>query len=352
MADDLLECSDDNSISEDEDALNLHTLNLNLVESFYMDAHVLVAQPASMEKVQILLGKYERPVSVIAFFDTGAAASIMNLSILPSSHWNPAIVPLELQMEKSFVITLLSKPLLIRLFPGHALKHQVYDETEEGRKVCTYYKLDSFPVILVIDPVTGQKMRLWRGMIQPESLLEDLLPFMDGSPNDHHFSLSHKRPRESSQTTPHKIQVAVDETNEDDEEMLLALAASMESMKDTSGVILKDKDVSNTDKEEETCSTKKPTYPPLPGEPKGDKNLLCRVGVRLPDGRRLQRNFFRTDPIQLLWSFCYSQLEEAKTRPFRLTQAIPQASQFLDYDSKLTFEESGLANSMISVTWQ
>uniref|UniRef100_A0A5B7B8F9 UBX domain-containing protein n=1 Tax=Davidia involucrata TaxID=16924 RepID=A0A5B7B8F9_DAVIN len=231
---------------------------------------------------------------------------------------------------------------------------QVYDDTEEGRKVCTYYKLDSIPVILVIDPVTGQKMRSWRGMIQPESLLEDLLPFMDGSPNDHHFSLSHKRPRESSQATPHKIQeapVAADETNEEDEEMLLALAASMESMKDTSEVNLKDKDVSNTD-EEETCSTKKPTYPPLPEESKGDRNLLCRVGVRLPDGRRLQRNFLRTDPIQLLWSFCYSQLEEANTRPFRLTQAIPRASKFLDYDSKLTFEESGLANSMISVTWE
>lgn len=54
--------------------------------------------------------------------------------------------------------------------------------------------------------------------------------------------------------------------------------------------------------------------------------------------------------LQLLWSFCYSQLEEAKTRPFRLTQPIPGASK-LDYDSQSTFEESGLANSMISVTW-
>ncbi|XP_059649824.1 plant UBX domain-containing protein 7 isoform X2 [Cornus florida] len=227
---------------------------------------------------------------------------------------------------------------------------QVYDDTEEGRKVHTYYKLDSIPVILVIDPVTGQKMRLWRGMIQPESLLEDLLPFMDGSPNDHNFSLSHKRPRESSQTSPHKIQVAADAKNEEDEEMLLALAASMEGMKHATGVT--SEDVTNIDEDKEMCSVKKPVYPPLPEEPKGDRNLLCRVGVRLPDGRRLQRNFFRTDPIQLLWSFCYSVLEEAESRPFRLTQAIPGASKFLEYDSKLTFDESGLANSMISVTWE
>ncbi|KAJ9563602.1 hypothetical protein OSB04_008762 [Centaurea solstitialis] len=83
---------------------------------------------------------------------------------------------------------------------------QVCDDTEEGSKIKTYYKLDSVPVTLVIDPVTGQKMRLWRGMVQPENLLEDLLQFMDGSPKDHHFSLSHKRPRENSQAPPPKIQ--------------------------------------------------------------------------------------------------------------------------------------------------
>ncbi|XP_058182901.1 plant UBX domain-containing protein 7 isoform X1 [Rhododendron vialii] len=234
---------------------------------------------------------------------------------------------------------------------------QVYDDTEEGRKVSTYYKLDSFPVILVIDPITGQKMRSWRGMVQAESLLENLLPFLDGSPKDHHVSLSHKRPREGSQTPAHKVPeapVAADATNEEDEELLQALAASMEGTKDAiGGITTIDKDVTDGEKEEEQMPPpKKATYPPLPEEPTGDRNLLCRVGVRLPDGRRLQRSFWRTDPIELLWSFCSTHLEEAEQRPFRLTQAIPGASNVLDYDSKLTFAESGLANSMISVTWE
>lgn len=223
---------------------------------------------------------------------------------------------------------------------------QVNDDTEEGSKVCTYYKLNSSPTVLVVDPVTGQKMRSWKGMIQPETLLEDLLPFMDGSPKDHHASLSRNRTRETAQTSPQKVQA--DGSKEEDEEMLLALAASMEGIKDASGVS-KDMDISNA--EEEMCKTKKPTYPPLPEEPKADRNLLCRVAVRLPDGRRLQRNFLRTDPIQLLWSFCNSQLDEADGRQFRLNQAIPGASKFLDYESNLSFDESGLSNSMISVTW-
>ncbi|TYG79869.1 hypothetical protein ES288_D02G171900v1 [Gossypium darwinii] len=227
--------------------------------------------------------------------------------------------------------------------------HMVYDDTSEGRKVCTYYKLDSIPVVLVIDPITGQKMRSWFGMVQPESLLEDLVQFMDGGPRDYHATLSHKRPRGSSVTPQQKIKVSTDETNED-KEMLRAIAASMENAKESIKTTEDDKVSSTT--EEEPCLTKKPAYPPLPEEPKGDRNLLCRVGVRLPDGRRVQRNFLRTDPIQLLWSFCYSQLGEAESKPFRLTQPIPGASKSLDYDSKLTFEESGLANSMISVAWE
>ncbi|XP_042487352.1 plant UBX domain-containing protein 7-like isoform X2 [Macadamia integrifolia] len=83
---------------------------------------------------------------------------------------------------------------------------QVYDDTTEGRKVCTYYNLDSIPVILVIDPITGQKMRSWNGMVHPDRLLEDLLPFMDGSPKNHHITLPHKRPRDSSQISTQKAQ--------------------------------------------------------------------------------------------------------------------------------------------------
>ncbi|KAI3497964.1 hypothetical protein L2E82_13982 [Cichorium intybus] len=227
---------------------------------------------------------------------------------------------------------------------------QVCDDTEDGSKIKTYYKLDSVPVTLVIDPVTGQKMRLWRGMVQPENLLEDLLQFMDGSPKDHHFSLSHKRPRENSQAPPPKIQampVVENGTSEEDEDMRLAQALSMkESIKEPS------QDLNAIDVKEVTPESEKRTFPLLTEEPKGDRNLVCRVGIRLPDGRRLQRNFLRSDPIQLLWSFCHANLEGSDEKPFRLTHAIPGAVKDLDYDSKSTFDESGIANSMISVTWE
>ncbi|XP_076921243.1 plant UBX domain-containing protein 7-like isoform X2 [Bidens hawaiensis] len=230
---------------------------------------------------------------------------------------------------------------------------QVCDDAEEGRKIKTYYKLETVPVTLVIDPVTGQRMRSWRGMIQPESLLEDLLQFMKGSPNNHNIRLSHKRPREDSQGPPpkiHAVSVVADGTDEEDE-VRVARALSMETtMENSVKEPLKDSDVINN--KEEIKKSEKYNYPSLPEEPKGDRNLICRVGVRLPDGRRLQRNFLRADPIQLLWSFCHENLEGSDEKRFQLTHAIPGAVKDLDFDCESTFDQSGLANSMISVTWE
>ncbi|XP_022734545.1 plant UBX domain-containing protein 7-like [Durio zibethinus] len=256
-------------------------------------------------------GPFEK--SYVSMVEAKAAASVEDKWLL-----------VNLQSTKEFSSHMLNRDTwgneaVSQTISSNFIFWQVYDDSSEGRKVCTYYRLDSIPVVLVIDPITGQKMHSWCGMVQPESLLEDLVQFMDGGPRDYHATLSHKRPRGSSVTPQQKV-------------------------KD-------DKVLSTTDKEE-PCSSEKPTYPPLPEEPKADRNLLCRVGVRLPDGRRVQRNFLRTDPVQLLWSFCYIQLGEAESKPFRLTQPIPGASKSLDYDSKLTFAESGLANSMISVAWE
>nr|GMC54614.1 plant UBX domain-containing protein 7-like [Ipomoea batatas] len=74
------------------------------------------------------------------------------------------------------------------------------------------------------------------------------------------------------------------------------------------------------------------------------------VGIRLPDGRRLQRSFLRSDPVQLLRSFCHLHVG---TKPFQLMQAgVPGAPRVvLEYKTKMSFEESGISNSMIIVTW-
>lgn len=44
----------------------------------------------------------------------------------------------------------------------------------EDRKVCSFYNLDSIPVVFVIDPITVKKKLFLLGMVHPELLLEIL----------------------------------------------------------------------------------------------------------------------------------------------------------------------------------
>ncbi|XP_010519525.1 PREDICTED: plant UBX domain-containing protein 7-like [Tarenaya hassleriana] len=197
-----------------------------------------------------------------------------------------------------------------RIIKANFVFLQVYDDTIEGRSVCSLYQLQTTPVVLLIDPTTGQQMHLWSGKIDPRAFLEDLVPFMDHGPREcSSSSVSRKRPRM-------------------DPMVAKQVTDSLRNM------------------------TLEAVFPPLPEEPQGSSNggFLCRVGVRLPDGRRLVRSFNKSDPIQLLWSFCYSELEGWEGKPLKLRLAIPGASKTLEYGSNLTFEQSGLENSLITVT--
>lgn len=49
-----------------------------------------------------------------------------------------------------------------------------------------------------------------------------------------------------------------------------------------------------------TEDVQEPAYPSLIAEPQGSKEVICRVAIRFPDGRRLQRNFLRSDPVKVL----------------------------------------------------
>ncbi|XP_026663640.2 plant UBX domain-containing protein 7-like [Phoenix dactylifera] len=219
-----------------------------------------------------------------------------------------------------------SNETMVHMIQANFVFWQANHDTDGGKKVCTYYKLISSPAILVIDPITGQKMRSWSGMRTADALLEDLLPFVDGGPKEHHDVLSRKQ-------SVHATELGLRE------------AASTEgtSAGDRIGA---DKDIM------EASMNAKLEYLHLPEEPKGEKGVTCRVAIRLPDGRRLQRNFLRSDPIKLLWSFCSSGLEEGNMRRFRFVQTTSGGSNSLEYESNLTFEEAGFSNSMISMVWK
>ncbi|EOA29529.1 hypothetical protein CARUB_v10014834mg [Capsella rubella] len=125
-------------------------------------------------------------------------------------------------------------------------------------------------------------------------------------------------------------------------------------------MIKRPKRFSSDDDESETTTTTTTSsnavfgFPNLPEEPSNrdcDRSVLCRIRVRLPDGRIIQRSFLKSESVQLLWSFCYSQIDESERKLFKLIHAFPGECKTLHYGSNTTFEQSGLANSVVSVTW-
>lgn len=74
---------------------------------------ISLERPVPIAKINLFLNYYDKPIHVIAFFDTGAASIVINLDLLPSSHWEPYYQPLWAANGQYFVINQISKTIYI-----------------------------------------------------------------------------------------------------------------------------------------------------------------------------------------------------------------------------------------------
>ncbi|GJZ17715.1 hypothetical protein Tco_0553838 [Tanacetum coccineum] len=75
-----------------------------------------------LAKVHLLTDAYAKPISVIAFFDTGSSVSILNPNILLDHYWKPHHQNFMAANGEKFVIDKISVPINIRLFPKCVIK--------------------------------------------------------------------------------------------------------------------------------------------------------------------------------------------------------------------------------------
>ncbi|KAK8993223.1 hypothetical protein V6N11_033326 [Hibiscus sabdariffa] len=89
--------------------------------------------PAPHISVSIYLSKYNKPIEVIAFMDTGATKTIMNPDILPSEWWKPHTRIFSTASNEEFATHLISKPITIQFFPGCAVRTTVLGSRLPGK---------------------------------------------------------------------------------------------------------------------------------------------------------------------------------------------------------------------------
>ncbi|KAH1108879.1 hypothetical protein J1N35_012647 [Gossypium stocksii] len=73
--------------------------------------------PIPQVLVKIYLDKYSKPITIIVFLDTGAAATIMNPDVLPAHWWKPYTAIFNSAANRLFATYLKSKPITIQFFP-------------------------------------------------------------------------------------------------------------------------------------------------------------------------------------------------------------------------------------------
>ena len=282
---------------------------------------------------------------------------------------------------------------------------QAYDHSENGMKMMTFYKIKMVPYTMVVDPLTGARLAGWEGFIDPERLLEVLVPFMEKSPtatgsampnvpvSKLHTSKSQDIIDQSGDDTPMTLQgdgtlnAPIDVTgtglSSEEEEIARAIAASMEESRfQNNNVHLEHDDNGISEgvrnkgkaKEEEVVNNNDTSMPVdlaapialavsdpetamrdmaaiLPEEPDASDKNSFRIAVRLPDGQRVVRRFTKSANIKVLYVWCRSLVRDAAIgKGFKLSQTIPGAAPLVESDG-MTLVDAGVQNAMLAMVW-
>lgn len=228
------------------------------------------------------------------------------------------------------------------LLQASFLVYQTYDVAEEGIELIGTYGVTEFPVILIVDPVTGTPMKRWTGYVDASRLAEELVPFMDTAFDDPGAatlaaSSFRKRFGENMKESGHLSDPVEGREASGAPQTSQELQAA--PVKQDSGLLDEQRAVQAQDEARALL--------PLETE-----SIICRIALRLPEGKRIQRKFPQNTPVSMLRTWCVSEnLDAAAGREFFLSQPVP-GSNPIDLEGQMSIQEAGLADCMLQMRWK
>lgn len=214
---------------------------------------------------------------------------------------------------------------------------QFNSESPEGRQYINYYPIDSFPHIAIIDPRTGERVKVLNA--NKLSLNEFILHITDFlerySLNDHQKKLTPPTPIKGAT----KPVIAMSE----EEQIEAVINRSLEEERSAS-----ESDEIEDTEEEEDSTPEEPSsifdsiQPVEREEAQGPTTAMIKF--RLADGQTVIRRFEKMDPVRYLFEFIKT-VPNLKDQEFELVchrnNLINQINQ--------TVEDAGLSNSLVNV---
>ncbi|KAI8829392.1 hypothetical protein BJ741DRAFT_623255, partial [Chytriomyces cf. hyalinus JEL632] len=225
---------------------------------------------------------------------------------------------------------------LVREFISASFVFLFYpSDSPDGMRHASFYRVDALPYFAILDPRTGESMKVWTTTPKKEVLLQEFATFLDLNSLDNFRAPKPKR----------KASQSVGELTEE-EQLNLAIAASLGGGSSGAQQVM---DLTGDDDEEDVEVAIIDEWASIPStaspEPAQSADVT-RLQFKLPDGTRLVRKFSKTQAVRDLFAYIKSCLKEKE---------ILDKFELLNFRDGLyaklnqTLEEAKVLNSSITV---
>jgi hypothetical protein len=235
-------------------------------------------------------------------------------------------------------------------------------ETQEGKRYVTFYPIDNYPHLAIIDPRTGERVKMWSSEMETAEFLTNVTDFLGRASVSGNSSTSNApmMKNKKGEQVPSQLSRPVRNISEmtEEEQLDAAIAASLAGSAPESQSVVdltRDDDVVVIEDEEQTTAALEPQHETIGIESitavKRDEpppsTGVTRVQFRLPDGKRVVRRFMKDDLVRYLFEYVRAEVEGAQERDFELVFSRQQLIGQIDQ----TIEEAKLENALVILAW-
>ncbi|KAI9152504.1 UBX domain protein Ubx2 [Blastocladiella emersonii ATCC 22665] len=246
---------------------------------------------------------------------------------------------------------------VVAVLRDHFLFLQFPTDGPDGRQFRTFYPVTAFPHVCVIDPRTGERVKvLTTAHLQsPAAFAEALFEFLDLYSLDPGANTPVPMPSSNSGSKADLAKSRSVQDMSEDEQLQAALLASMETGDSTSAsasaapVVISDSD-SDSDADlpaTTTIAAVAPSSATVDPEPPAGAPNTTRIQFRFPDGSRHVRRFRLGDRVLDLYRAVKAVVPDANDHAFELVFVRQNLAEWIDRD----VGECGLQNAAVTMTY-
>lgn len=249
---------------------------------------------------------------------------------------------------------------------------QYQQDSAAGQEYMQFYPFSDFPHISILDPITGEQVKIWNHVVTSDQFLEDAHEFLaqyslEPGHRNPPSKISRKKTNPEHMTEEEQIEYALkqslgvaQEDSDDDADDFVSVSSDQGiedidneiEVKSLPGFATGTKEspvqIDSEEVGDEQPLTDEDKFASIMAEVSEeptDPNTSTRLQIRLSDGSRIIRRFYLSDSVRTIYSFIKSQVESVNGHYFSLSS---ERKNLLDYVDK-SIEEAHLKNSVVLV---